>query len=192
MTDYAKKKRRPGGRRRFLGGGLFFLVREPGEVNQIVDRGRFGHRDALGLLAAHHDLQAVALRVVAATAQVGPAAADALAVQVAQHGSAAHALLVADDLAALADPRDEEGDLRQLFAGPAVTHHVFVADDVALGVLQVFVRHRLGLDDRAAAGREAEGKNDRCSFDRFHISTFLVFSGPPTRPAVPRLYARLV
>src|SRR5439155_23625450 len=111
-----------------------------------------------------------------AAPQVGPAAADALAVQVAQHRAAAHALFVADDLAALADPRDEEGDLRQFFAGPAVTHHVLVAHDMALGVLQVFVRHRLGFDDRAAAGGEAEGENNCGSFDRFHISTFLVLS----------------
>src|SRR5205085_486546 len=72
-----------------------------------------------------------------AAAHVEPAAADPLAVHVVQHGSAAHALFVADDLAALVHARHEKRELRELFAGAAVAHEVLVADDMTLGVLQL-------------------------------------------------------
>src|SRR5689334_12691459 len=117
------------------------LVRQAGELDQLFDRGCVGKRDGRGtVVAAHHDHEALA------AAQVVPAAADLLAVQVAHHAAAADALFVANDPAAIVEARHEEGDLRHLFAGFAVAHRVLVADDVALGVLQVLVRHGLGLE----------------------------------------------
>src|SRR5579859_5361169 len=138
------------------------LVREPGELDQVLDRRRLGHRDVVRALAAHHDQEALALRVRAASAQVVPASADALAIQVVQHAAAAHAFFIADDLAAVADTRDVERDLRHLFAGAAVADHFLVAHDMALGVRQVLACHGFRVEHRAAASSEPEGKNQRC------------------------------